>query len=143
MTRFLLDVNVLIALVDPAHMQHEAAHEWFAGVGSKSFATCPITENGLLRILGHPKYPNSPGPPSVVATSLSAIRQLKGHEFWPDTVSLADDTVVNRSLLSNHSRVTDNYLLALSKAHKGRLATLDHKLFAEAVAEGKTYLMLI
>ncbi len=62
MTAFLLDVNVLIALVDPAHVQHEQAHDWFARVGQRAFATCPITENGLLRIVGHPKYPNSPCP---------------------------------------------------------------------------------
>ena len=57
MTRYLLDVNVLIALVDPAHVQHDQAHEWFARTGLKAFATCPITETGLLRIVGHPKPP--------------------------------------------------------------------------------------
>jgi hypothetical protein len=62
-SRCLLDVNVLIALIDPAHVQHDQVHEWFGRTGRKSFATCPITENGLLRIVGHPKYPNSPGPP--------------------------------------------------------------------------------
>jgi predicted nucleic acid-binding protein len=54
----LLDVNVLIVLLDPAHVQHEPAHEWFARVGYRSLATCAITQNGLLRIIGHPRYPN-------------------------------------------------------------------------------------
>ena len=54
MTTYLLDVNVLIALVDPAHVQHDPAHEWFALVGMRGFATCPITENGLLRVVSHP-----------------------------------------------------------------------------------------
>ena len=71
MTVHLLDVNVLIALVDPAHIQHDPAHDWFARVGYKAFATCPLTENGLVRIVGHPKYPNSPGPPSAVLASLA------------------------------------------------------------------------
>lgn len=55
MNRYLLDVNVLITLVDPAHVEHDAAHAWFGRAGKKAFATCPITENGLLRIMGHRK----------------------------------------------------------------------------------------
>ncbi|HYK37674.1 MAG TPA: hypothetical protein VEV40_17080, partial [Alloacidobacterium sp.] len=66
MTRFLLDINVLIALIDPAHVQHDRAHEWFASKGQKAWATCPLTENGVLRIVGHPRYPNSPGSPAAV-----------------------------------------------------------------------------
>jgi predicted nucleic acid-binding protein len=61
--RFLLDVNVLIALIDPAHIQHDRAHAWFAKFGKKAWATCPLTENGVLRIVGHARYPNSPGTP--------------------------------------------------------------------------------
>ena len=143
MTRHLLDVNVLIALVDPAHVQHDGVHEWFGRVGRKSFATCPITENGLLRIVGHPKYPNSPGPPSTIANALAAIRTLPGHAFWPDSISLADATLVDVSLLSSHSRVTDSYLLALARANKGKLATLDPRLATEAVPGGKAFLALI
>jgi len=143
MTRYLLDVNVLIALVDPAHVQHEAVHDWFGRVGHKAFATCPITENGLLRIVGHPKYPNSPGPPGAVAHALLAIRALPGHNFWPDSISLADGTLITASLLTSPSRVTDSYLLALARANKGRLATLDHKLAPDAVAQGKVSLALI
>ena len=119
MTTFLLDVNVLIALIDPAHVQHDQAHDWFSRSGRKSFATCPITENGLLRIVGHPKYPNSPGPPSIVAQSLAAIRALAGHEFWADKISIVDDAHVSAALLTSHSRVTDSYLLALARAHGG------------------------
>lgn len=143
MNRYLLDVNVLIALIDPAHVQHEEVHQWFGRVGRKSFATCPITENGLLRIIGHPKYPNSPGPPSTVAAALAAIRELPGHEFWADSISLMDRGLVEVPLLSSHSRVTDSYLLALARANKGQLATLDHKLATAAVPDGKSSLALI
>lgn len=141
--RYLLDVNVLIALVDPAHVQHDEVHDWFARTGKKAFATCPITENGLLRIVGHPKYPNSPGPPSTVAGALAAIRSLPGHAFWPDSISLADNSFVDASLLSSHSRVTDGYLLALARANGGQLATMDQKLATEVVPEGKASLTLI
>lgn len=143
MTVFLLDVNVLIALVDPAHIQHDQAHDWFARVGRKAFATCPLTENGLVRIIGHPKYPNSPGPPSAVLQSLATIRRLVGHKFWPDSLSIADEKFFASGLLSSHSRVTDSYLLALAHANDGRLATMDQKLATDVVPGGKKALELI
>lgn len=143
MTTYLLDVNVLIALVDPAHIQHDQAHDWFARVGHKAFATCPLTENGLVRIIGHPKYPNSPGPPSVVLQSLTAIRGLAGHKFWPDDLSIADAEFFAPELLSSHSRVTDSYLLSLAHAKGGRLATMDQKLATEVVPGGKKALAFI
>ena len=143
MTRYLLDVNVLIALIDPAHVEHDQAHRWFGGIGHKAFATCPITENGLLRIVGHPRYPNSPGPPGAVASALVAIRGLPGHEFWADSISLADSSLVDASLLSSHSRVADSYLMERARANKGRLATLDRKLATEVVADGRSSLALI
>lgn len=143
MTVYLLDVNVLIALVDPAHVHHEQAHGWFAQLGQQGFATCPITENGLLRIVSHPKYPNSPGAPSVVLQSLAAIRALDGHAFWPDDISLADSQHLDASRLSSHAQVTDSYLLALARAHGGRLASMDRKLVVDAVKSGGETLALI
>ncbi len=143
MTTFLLDVNVLIALVDPAHVQHEPAHEWFSRVGHRSFATCPITENGLLRIVGHPKYPNSPGTPGAVASTLTTLRALPGHTFWKDKISITDNRYLDAARLSSHAQVTDSYLLALARAHNGRLASMDRKLMAAAVAGGSEALELI
>lgn len=143
MTVYLLDVNVLIALVDPAHIQHDQAHDWFARVGRKGFATCPLTENGLIRIIGHPKYPNSPGPPSAVLPALAAIRGLAGHAFWPDDLSIADARFFAPELLSSHTRITDGYLLALAHAKRGRLATMDRKLAAEVLPGGRKALELI
>lgn len=143
MTTYLLDVNVLIALVDPAHVQHDLAHEWFARVGRRRFATCPLTENGLVRIVGNPKYPNSPGPPSAVLPSLVAIRGLAGHAFWSDDLSIADAAFLTPALLSSHSRVTDGYLLALAQSKGGRLATMDGKLATQVVPEGAKALEVI
>jgi len=42
---------------------HDPAHAWLAATGRKAFATCPLTENGRVRIVGNPTDPNSPGPP--------------------------------------------------------------------------------
>ena len=136
MTTFLLDVNVLIALADPAHVQHERAHDWFEHAGSAAFATCPITEMGLLRIVGHPRYPNSPGTPAAVADTLAALRALPGHSFWPADISVLDAACIDASRLLSHSQVTDSYLLALARAHGGRLATMDSRLVVDAVIGG-------
>jgi uncharacterized protein len=142
-TVYLLDVNVLIALVDSAHVQHDEAHEWFGKTGKKAFATCPLTENGLLRIVGHPKYPNSPGSPGAVLESLEAIRALPGHCFWADKISLTDAALIDSTRLSSHAQVTDTYLLALAKAHGGKLASMDRRLLVDAVVEGRKSLELL
>jgi predicted nucleic acid-binding protein len=93
--------------------------------------------------VGHPKYPNSPGPPSDVLQSLVAIRAMPGHEFWPDDISIADEAFFAPELLSSHSRVTDSYLLALAHANGGRLATMDQRLAADVLPGGKKSLELI
>ena len=143
MKRFLIDINVLIALIDPAHIQHDRAHEWFAVSGKKAWATCPLTENGVLRIVGHARYPNSPGTPAVVAELLTALCRLPGHDFWPDDITLLDAGRVDGSRLLDSAQVTDSYLLALARAHGGQLATFDQRLVADAVVNGAQALHLI
>lgn len=143
MTTYLLDVNVLIALIDPAHVQHDAAHRWFADTGSASWATCPLTENGLLRIVGHPRYPNAPGTPATLAAVLQALRALPGHHFWPDDISLMNPALVRVERLLSHTQVTDSYLLALAMHHGGKLASFDRKLVTDAVVGGKEALLLL
>jgi toxin-antitoxin system PIN domain toxin len=133
---YLLDVNVLIALIDPAHVQHDAAHDWFAKYGKKSWATCPLTENGVMRIVGHVRYPNSPGTPSAVAQMMTGLCALPGHVFWPDDISLLDAKKVDASRILSSAQVTDSYLLALACAHGGKLATFDRRLVVDAVRGG-------
>lgn len=140
---YLLDVNVLIALVDPAHVQHDNAHDWFAERGSRAWATCPITENGLLRIVGHPRYPNSPGSPATMAQILKGLRAMPGHRFWADDISLADEERIDAGRLLGHAQVTDSYLLALALAHGGQLASFDRRLVVDAVKNGAGGLHLI
>jgi toxin-antitoxin system PIN domain toxin len=143
MTRYLLDVNVLIALIDPTHVQHDRAHDWFASKGKRAWATCPLTENGVLRIVGHPRYPNSPGTPSAVAALFAILRALGGHRFWPDDLSLFDNQRIDSRRLLDSGQVTDTYLLALAHAHGGKLATFDRHLVADAVRGGTQALHLI
>ena len=140
---YLLDVNVLIALIDPAHVQHDAAHDWFAKQGKKSWATCPLTENGVMRIVGHTRYPNSPGTPAAVAQLMTGLCELPGHAFWPDDISLLDTKILDASRLLSSAQVTDSYLLVLAIAHDGKLATFDRRLVVDAVRGGKKGLHLI
>jgi hypothetical protein len=142
-TRYLLDVNVLVALIDPAHVQHDRAHDWFAAKGRKAWATCPLTENGVLRVVGHARYPNSPGTPAAVAGLLSVLLALGGHEFWPDDITLFDSRRIDAKRLLDSGQVTDAYLLALARAHGGQLATFDRRLVADAVIDGSKALHLI
>jgi uncharacterized protein len=140
---YLLDVNVVIALIDPGHVQHDLAHDWFAREGLNAWATCPITENGALRILGHANYPNSPGNPAAVAPLLRTMRSLSGHVFWSDDISLLDAGKVDASRLLSSAQTTDSYLLALAQAHGGQLATFDRRLVVTAVHGGAGSLCLI
>lgn len=140
---WLLDVNVLIALIDPTHVGHEPAHQWFQSVNGSAWATCPLTENGVIRIVGHPKYPNSAGSPAAVAPIVAGLRALPGHVFWPDELSLVASDLVDPALVLTPGQVTDTYLLALAVSNGGRLVTFDRRLSTKAVQGGPSGLHLI
>ena len=122
--RALLDVNVLIALLDGGHLHHRLSREWLAGHLDAGWASCPLTQNGCIRILSQPAYPNSV-PVARVAERLAEAAQHLAHAFWPDSISLLQaDRVMWGRLLSSR-QVTDAYLLALAVERGGRLVTLD------------------
>ena len=143
MTRFLLDVNVLIALIDRFHVQHDRAHDWFAASGRDAWATCPLTENGVLRIVSHPRYPNSPGGPAEVVQSLKVLRALGNYEFWPDDITLFDPHRFDSERLLASGQITVTYLLGLACAREGKLATFDRHLVTDAVVNGAQSLHVI
>lgn len=140
---YLLDVNVLIALIDPGHVSHDDAHRWFEATGHSAWATCPITENGVIRIVGNPKYPNSPGSPAIVAEIIRTLRALPGHRFWGDDISLVGTDDIDAAKILTSAQVTDTYLLALAKTQGGTLVTFDRKLSVAAVKGGKSTIHLI
>ena len=130
--RALLDVNVLIALLDLQHSAYVAAHRWLTANLSDGWASCPLTENGCLRLLTNPRYEN-PLTPRIVFERLEASKSSGHHEFWPDDLSITDEKKFERSRLRGHQQVTDVYLLALAVAHEGRLVTFDQGIRREAV----------
>ena len=128
MTVRLLDVNVLISLLDSAHVHHGAAVAWFQTVAAREgWATCPVTENGLIRIVSHLSYPNLRLSPAHVAESLAVFKAgFQGiYCFWPDSISLTNSTMFDLALLTGSRQTTDAYLAGLAFQNGGRLATLD------------------
>lgn len=132
MKRSLLDVNVLLALLDSDHVDHEQAHTWLGEAIGDGWATCAITENGFVRILSQPRYP-SPVAPGVAVDLLGQACDTEHHEFWACDVSLLNPIVVDRQRVHGTRQVTDAYLLALAVAHEGRLVTFDRSLPISAV----------
>jgi len=118
----LLDGNVLVALVIDSHLHHAAAQAWFCA-SAAPFATCPITQGTLLRLLMR-----LAGMDAGAATRvLSALVAHPRHRFWPDTIGYA---AVDLAGVIGHRQVTDAYLAALARYHTGRLVTFDGGLAA-------------
>ena len=129
----LLDVNLLVALFDPDHVHHDVAHDWFADARSQGWATCPVTENGVIRILSNRRYSPAAETPARTAERLRSFCGSGHHVFWADTLSLRSDDVFSHAAAYSHQAVTDVYLLALAKHHGGRLATLDRMIPVDSV----------
>ena len=131
----LLDVNVIVALFDPNHVHHEPAHRWFAEHRSSGWATCPLIENGVVRVLSNPAYSAVAGRSEEIARRLAAFRASGDHVFWPDDVSVCDTTVFKLTI--GHRQLTDVYLLGLATSHGGRLATFDRSIPLGAVPRAR------
>lgn len=132
MSRSLLDVNVLLALLDSDHVDHARARDWLDEEITSGWASCAITENGFVRIISQPRYP-SPVAPAEAVDLLERARNGGHHAWWPCDVSLLDARAVDRSRLHRPRQVTDAYLLALAVAHDGRLITFDASVAPTAV----------
>jgi toxin-antitoxin system PIN domain toxin len=124
----LLDVNVLIALFDPDHVHHEIAHDWFEDHRASGWATCPLTENGFVRVLGNLARTGQFVPIPDLVDRLRTFCASGHHEFWPDVVSLRDEQLFDLSVARGHRQLTDVYLLGLAVKRRGHLATFDQKL---------------
>lgn len=141
--RALLDVNVLVALFDADHTLHAPALSWFDAHGSEGWASCPITQNGCVRIMSQPAYPNSL-PVHTIAERLREAVSHPRHEFWPDDCSLLDAARIDTRRIHGPRQLTDVYLLGLAVAHGGRFVTFDQALSTAAVAHAeKKHLVLL
>lgn len=133
---YLLDLNVLISLIDSEHEHHKKAKTWFKAFSREGWATCPITQNGFLRILGNPAYPRGYSNPGEVLPILNSLLSQPGHEFWPDSISLTDTTTgLSKTRIISRS-ITDLYLLALASRNNGKFLTLDRRIDTNSVKGG-------
>lgn len=122
--RALLDVNVLIALLDQAHPHHELALDWLKANIKQGWASCPITQNGCVRIMSQASYPGA-RPVGQIVNRLTGALDHPAHQFWPDDLSIVDPKRIDSSRVHGARQVTDTYLLALAVRHGGRLVTFD------------------
>lgn len=141
--RLLLDVNVWIALLDDDHVHNTRALELVErGV---AIASCPLTENGVLRVMNMPAYSRAARAGfDVVREKMQLVCRFLDHQFWSDDLSLVRDDVVDFTRISGHNQITDAYLLALAVRHGGALATFDQRVGLTAVrGAGQEHLLLL
>jgi hypothetical protein len=141
-TAILLDVNVLVALAWPNHVHHNAALDWFEEVGRAGFATCPVTQSGLVRVSSNKRAIPDARSPSEAREVLRRITALPGHIFWPDDIEIGSNEFIAWERLGSHAQVTDAHLLALTLRHGGRLATFDRGL-VDLAPEEKTNSVIV
>ena len=122
--RALLDVNVLIALLDADHLHHHRASQWLADHITAGWASCAITQNGCVRIMSQPGYPN-PLPTAQVAARLGGATQTLHHQFIESNPSLLDAELFDTTQLLGHRQVTDAWLLGLAVLHGLRFVSFD------------------
>jgi uncharacterized protein len=139
--RALLDVNVLVALLDASHLHHRAATDWLQAHSDAGWASGPLTQNGCLRILALPSYPNSQ-PVAQVAERLRRATAHPAHTFWPDSVSLLSDGLLSWRHVLSPRQVSDLYLLALAVANGGRLVSFDAAIPLHAVPGAQSHHLL-
>jgi uncharacterized protein len=138
---YLIDANVLIALIDTLHGHHEAAVRFFPIAQRTGWATCPLIENAFIRIFGRPGYRNGPGTPELARQLLAQYCATPGHQFLPDDATLRDSP--RFPSLPGSMALTDLYLLGLAVKHGGRFATFDASIDASLIPGGPAAYYLV
>jgi uncharacterized protein len=130
--------------MDPDHIFHHRAHEWWA-CETRSWASCPLTENGLLRIMASSAYSkNVSFTVADIAARLSLFTNESDHAFWLDSLTVRDHRQFRHSSILTSRNLTDIYLLALAAENDGCLVTFDHHIPLNAVLAAKaTHLVVI
>jgi toxin-antitoxin system PIN domain toxin len=130
--RALLDVSVLLPLFDGGHVHHQPAIAWCRANAEAGWASCPLTQNGFVRIVCQLKYPR----PARMLDALAVLRHQTGqadHAFWPDDISIADEDLFDPDFILGPNQLADVYLLGLAVKNGGRLVTFDRGIFMKAI----------
>jgi hypothetical protein len=140
--RALFDVNLLIALFQPDHVHYRKAHQWWEPNQKEGWASCPLTQNGFVRILSQPKYAGS----ATVDGALDLLGRATNtpyHAFWADDISLLDRQRIDSGRILGPKQLTDIYLLALAVKNRGRLVTFDRTIPIRAVRDAEPHHMVV
>jgi len=121
----LLDLNVLIALADQRHDQHQIARSWFTASGKNNWGVCPLTEAGFMRVTTNPIFRPAPHSFSRAKAILQSLKSLSGYQYWEMKESWVDLTAPFAARIAGHQQVTDAYLLGLAIKEDGWLVTFD------------------
>lgn len=143
MSPFLLDVNVLIALLRQDHVSHKIVKQWFQRNGARDWVTCPLTEASFVRIVSNPKFSDPSLDISEALEMLRIVSKLPGHRFWAMDVGFLDAVQPFTERLFGHQQVTDAYLLGMAVKKKGKLVTLDRAIKALAGSEFRDHVLLL
>jgi uncharacterized protein len=128
---WLLDVNVLVARFWEPHVFHRKVRAWMASHEREGWATCPITQAGLVRTISNPRFSqDAPRPAEVLHWLTETLRQEPNHQFWADDLSLSIACAETVSRLRGFRQLGDAYLLGLAIHKRGRLLTLDRRMLA-------------
>ena len=124
----LLDINILTALLWPAHEHHEVAHAWFGDRADAPWATCSLTQLGFVRIVSNPAFSRDALAPMEAVALLGENLAHPGHQFWTDSLQVPTAVKGMEARLQGYKQLTDAYLLAVAHRRKGVLATFDRGL---------------
>jgi len=133
----LLDINILVALMDEDHVHHQLAHDWFEDNKEAGWASCPLSENGLLRVFSNPAFIDPPVPLPDLIGLLKRFYERSAHHFWADDISLRDPAVFLMTAVRGYRQLTDVYLLGLAVKHRGKFVTFDSGVPLGAVVGAK------
>lgn len=125
---FLLDVNVLVALLWPNHMHHGAVVRWFGVDGKRQFATCPLTELGFARLSCNPSAVGKAITLTMALETLAGVTRMPNHHFLSETAQLHSTLPPIATHVVGYRQVSDAYLIALARIHGAKLVTLDARI---------------
>ena len=116
---------------------------WFRQSHRAGWATCAITENGMVRVLSQPSYASGRRTPAEVIEVLTALKSAfeESYEFWNDDISLSDSAIFDTALIGGSRQVTDAYLLGLAAKRSATLVSFDRSLPWQAIRGGSRKLI--
>jgi uncharacterized protein len=137
-SRWLLDTNVLLAWLWPAHEAHKAAAEWMRSNHEDGWSTCALTQISFLRILTNRSFsPHAPTWRDAIEVLRKHTEGNPLHSFWKHSLTLIEVDVLFGSRIKGPNQIMDACLLALAMNHDARLVTFDLRMTALVSADSK------